>query len=119
VLDIKIVNNKQWEKIPRTKDWLQVHSYCVAQDCPTAGLLYGRLGSLADDSPEFEFRDFWQPTKLELAQELCGVWESVETHRRLRTLPERVWGASPHRWPCGWCPHLERCGPTEEDEEST
>lgn len=117
LLDTKLVGEKSWARRPHAKHKLQANGYAVEADIPTAGLLYIRASTIFDeDSPEVEIDLITWPASVELAQELCGVWESVDMHRKLRTLPERPWGASPRRWPCGWCRHLARCGPKEEEE---
>jgi hypothetical protein len=119
VLDFKLVGEKKWAKVakgPDDKHKLQVNGYAVATDRPRWGLVYIRAVSIFDGehtTPELRIHE--GEASVELAQQLCGVWEEVERHRSLRTLPERVWGASPHRWPCGWCRHANRCGPAEEE----
>ncbi len=121
VWDFKLVGEKSWAKVekrPDPKHVLQVNGYAVATDAKAWALIYVRGTTIFDGSPTPEVRIHEGEASVEKAQELCGVWESVETHRRLRTLPERVWEASPDRWPCGWCRHLERCGPTGEGGES-
>lgn len=119
VIDFKVAGEKKWHRVQRAPDEahvLQVNGYAVALDRPRWALCYVRAISIHDGSATPELRVHEGVASVELAQQLCSTWESVEQHRKLRTLPDRVWGASPHRWPCGWCRHLERCGPTEEEE---
>lgn len=116
--DFKLVGEKKWERIqsrPDPKHVLQINGYAVAKDKPRWRLIYIRAVTIFDGSETPEVRVHEGVASVEKAQELCGVWESVETHRRLRTLPERVWGASPEKFPCGWCRHLERCGPVNNE----
>lgn len=122
VYDWKLVGEKKWAKIqskPDPKHELQIQGYAVALDRKRWALIYVSASSIFEDGakvPEFIVHE--GAASVERAQELCGVWEQVEGHRKLRTLPERVWGASPRRWPCGWCRHLERCGPVEQEQDN-
>lgn len=114
-LDVKLVGEKSWERRPHKRHELQVNGYAVEKDLPLWGLLYIRGSTIFDeDSPEVEWDLFTGQSSVEMAQELCGVWVEVEQHRKLKTLPERVFGASPTAFPCGWCKHLERCAPEAE-----
>lgn len=116
VLDIKLVGERSWSRAPHPKHILQVNGYAVQNDSPAWALLYVRGTTIFDeDSPEVETRLFTERTSLEKAQELVGIWEEVHTHRTLRTLPERVFGAKPDGWPCKWCRHLKRCDPQKEE----
>lgn len=116
VCDIKLVGEKSWKHAPHPKHILQANGYAVSHDAPRWVLLYVRGSTIFDDfSGEVETAIFDGPADVEKAQELCGIWESVDSHRKLRTLPERVFGAKPTGWPCGWCRHLKRCAPPEED----
>lgn len=117
VLDVKLVGEKSWARAPHQKHILQVASYAVANDSPRWILLYVRGSTIFDeDSAEVETRIFAGHADVEYAQELCGVWETVDRHRKLRTLPERVFGAKPDGWPCAWCRHLKRCDPQGEEQ---
>lgn len=112
VIDLKLVGEKKWARIqkkPDQKHVMQVNGYAVESDRPRWVLLYIRACSIFDDSSELEWRAHSGNADTELAQALCGVWESVETHRKLRTLPERVFDAAPNKYPCGWCRHQSRC----------
>lgn len=114
-IDVKLVGEKSWARRPHAKHKLQINGYCVEKDLPRWGLLYIRGSTIFDDgSPEVEWDLITGESSIEMAQELCGVWIEVEQHRKLKTLPERVFGASPTSFPCGWCKHLERCAPEEE-----
>jgi len=110
VLDTKLVGEKSWARRPHAKHKLQANGYSVEADLPFAGLLYVRASTIFDaESPEVEVDLIVWPASVELAQELCGVWESVDMHRKLRTLPERIFDAGPKKFPCGWCRHKHRC----------
>lgn len=121
VYDWKLVGEKKWAKIqgkPDPKHELQIQGYAVALDRKRWALIYVRALSIFEEGakvPEFKIHE--GAASVEKARELCGVWETVDSHRKLRTLPERPWGASPHRWPCAWCRHLERCAPPEEEKD--
>jgi hypothetical protein len=116
VLDVKLVGEKSWARAPHNKHILQAASYAVANDSPRWILLYVRGSTIFDeDSPEVETRIFAGAADVEYAQELCGIWEMVDRHRKLKSLPERVFGAAPDRWPCSFCRHLTRCDPQAEE----
>jgi len=119
VLDLKLVGEKKWERVqkePDLKHLMQVNGYAVQNDSPRWALLYLRGLTIFDGSEEPETLLHEGAASIELAQVLCGIWEDVEQHRKLRTLPERVFGAKPDGWPCAWCRHLERCAPEREEE---
>lgn len=120
--DWKLVGEKKWAKIQKSADAghvLQVNGYAVALDRKRWVLIYIRASSIFEEGAKVpEFKTYEGEASAEKARELCGVWETVDSHRKLRTLPERVWGASPDRWPCGWCRHLERCAPPAEEQDN-
>ena len=112
IIDIKLVGEKKWSKIekkPDPKHVLQVNGYAVSADKTRWILFYVRACSIFDDAPELEYRLHAGDSNIEMAQELCGVWEQVDSHRKLRTLPERMFEAAPNKFPCGWCRHQSRC----------
>lgn len=118
VIDFKCVGENTWSKVarkPLPKHVLQVSSYAVAEDAPFAGILYFDGGAVFRKGPvEREaFRLYVFPAEVEQAQQLCAVWEDVDAHRKLKTLPERPWGASKDSWPCSFCRHREQCQPPE------
>lgn len=125
VVDIKLVGEKKWKRIQKTPDGkhvLQVNGYAVQADRPRWVLLYVRALSifadpddLGGDDDQLQIKVHAGDASIDLAQDLCGVWEQVDQHRKLRTLPERVWGADPDKFPCHWCSHLERCNPQKEE----
>jgi len=120
-IDWKVVGENKWERIqkqPDDKHRLQVNGYAVALDRPRWALVYLRGITIYDGSKTPEVKIHAGEASVELAQDLCGVWESVETHRKLRTLPERVFEAAPDKFPCGWCRHQSRCL-TQSPEEGT
>ena len=121
LFDFKLVGEPAWEKIeskPNPKHVGQVNGYAVALGRKRWVLFYIRATSIFDGKHEVpEARIYEGEASVEKARDLCSVWEEVERLRASKTLPERVWGASPLRWPCGWCRHLQRCGPTEEESK--
>jgi hypothetical protein len=117
VLDVKLVGEKSWARAPHNKHILQAASYAVQNDSPRWILLYVRGSTIFDeDSAEVETRIFAGNADVEYAQELCGIWEMVDRHRKLKTLPERIFGAKPDGYPCAWCRHLDRCAPQGEEQ---
>lgn len=117
--DFKLVGEKKWSRVATRPDpahVLQVNGYAVALDRPRWRLIYVRGTTIFDGSERPEFREYTGTASVELAQELCAVWEVVAHHRALRTLPERVFDAAPDKYPCAWCDHKERCLPEEAIE---
>lgn len=118
VLDWKLAGEKKWERVrskPDPKHQLQVNAYAVALDKPRWALCYVRAVTIFDGSTTPEVKVHEGAADVALAQDLCGIWEQVDHHRKLRTLPERVFEAAPDKYPCSWCSHQARCltGPEE------
>lgn len=117
--DFKLVGEKKWARIQKSPDpahALQVNGYAVAMDRPRWRLIYVRAVTIFDGSERPEIKEYPGTADVEAAKDLCAVWEQVDRHRKLRTLPERVFDAGPDKFPCGWCDHKDRCLPEEAIE---
>jgi hypothetical protein len=98
VLDVKLVGEKSWARAPHNKHILQAASYAVQNDSPRWILLYVRGSTIFDEeSPEVETRIFAGNADVEYAQELCGIWEMVDRHRKAEDAAgTSLWGKA--RW---------------------